>query len=438
MRRVLPSAAALLVGLVLAAPAAAGEWRIVGGTATARGEYPSIARVVTGTLAGCTGTLVAPTWVLTAGHCASSGAVGLGTPVGLPGPAFDVAIGGTAADGSDGEPATVLRAVLPVEYTLTVGYDVALLELLEAPAAAPVPVAGRGYSPLWAPNAMTEIVGFGTSSAEGPVAASLQRADVPIVADPSCAAAYPDSFEAVTQVCAGYAAGGVDACQGDSGGPAYGRSSAGERLVVATSSYGDGCGKAGRPGVYARVADAELREWIRGIAPEAVRDAPPGAVTSPKWVYDPATGTTSSGAPTSSGPPGAGSGSSPPSSATVPGTASTPALRIALGVDPIVRRTLARRGLRYRLRCSGPCVAEVLLRIDRATARRLGLPSAVVGRSRLTRDSAGRSLQQVRIFSAKLRKRLGGLRSVKLTLVASVGPRGSSMRTTIARRVRLK
>ena len=64
-------------------------------------------------------------------------------------------------------------------------------------------------------------------------------------------------------VCAGYPQGGTDTCQGDSGGPLFGHDAAGALRVVGATSFGDGCAQPGKPGVYARVGDAALREWIR-------------------------------------------------------------------------------------------------------------------------------------------------------------------------------
>lgn len=49
--------------------------------------------------------------------------------------------------------------------------------------------------------------------------------------------------------CAGVDAGGKDSCQGDSGGPVVDASS----TLVGLVSWGDGCARAGTPGVYARV-----------------------------------------------------------------------------------------------------------------------------------------------------------------------------------------
>jgi secreted trypsin-like serine protease len=73
-------------------------------------------------------------------------------------------------------------------------------------------------------------------------------------------------------VCAGYPEGGVDTCQGDSGGPLFGHAADGSRRVVGVTSWGDGCAQPGRPGVYARVADTKLREWVRSQAPGGVSD----------------------------------------------------------------------------------------------------------------------------------------------------------------------
>ena len=102
----------------------------------------------------------------------------------------------------------------------------------------------------------------------------MQIAKVPIQSDDDCRAAYPGglstvaddgTFDARSMLCAGYPQGGTDTCQGDSGGPMFG----GGRVVGATS-FGEGCARAGKPGVYARVADDALREWIRSEAPSAV------------------------------------------------------------------------------------------------------------------------------------------------------------------------
>jgi secreted trypsin-like serine protease len=69
--------------------------------------------------------------------------------------------------------------------------------------------------------------------------------------------------------CSSLVPGGVDTCQGDSGGLLL--VAAGSELrLVGDTSYGNGCAEPGFPGVYGRVADDTLREWIRSVAPGAI------------------------------------------------------------------------------------------------------------------------------------------------------------------------
>jgi trypsin len=262
MRRLLLAPALAVSALALAAsPSLA----IVGGHDAAAGAYPSVAEVHLGKSFLCTGTLIAPTWVLTAGHCGSITGAGFATPAAWPAPLIDVYLGSNKA--GQGAPATVAQAIVEPDYLATSGYDVTLLKLAAPAAQAPTKVANDAST--WSPGTLESIVGWGTTSEGGDTPDTLQEAQVPITTDAYCAGAYSD-FDATTMVCAGFPQGGVDTCQGDSGGPLFGRTAAGALKVVGATSFGEGCAQAGKPGVYARVADTALREWIRSQAPESV------------------------------------------------------------------------------------------------------------------------------------------------------------------------
>jgi hypothetical protein len=63
-------------------------------------------------------------------------------------------------------------------------------------------------------------------------------------------------------LCAGFPDGGVDTCHGDSGGPLI----VGARLVGVTS-WGDGCARPSRPGVYVRLHHPPYQQWLRDRVP---------------------------------------------------------------------------------------------------------------------------------------------------------------------------
>ncbi|CAF1121490.1 unnamed protein product [Rotaria sordida] len=66
-------------------------------------------------------------------------------------------------------------------------------------------------------------------------------------------------YDPEKQFCAGFTQGGKDTCQGDSGGPlmlTYNQT----WQIVGITSYGEGCARARKPGVYTRVS--VYRDWI--------------------------------------------------------------------------------------------------------------------------------------------------------------------------------
>lgn len=263
-RRLLIAALAACCSLAVAATP---SMAIVGGQNAQPGEYPSVAEITFGQSFLCTGTLIAPDWVLTAGHCGSITGAAVATPASWPAALIDVRIGSVKP--GQGELVPVSQAIVEPNYLANAGYDITLLQLTRNAASAPTKVAGSAETGLWSAGTVEDIVGFGTTSEGGDTPDNLQKANVPVTNDATCAGAY-DDFDAQSMLCAGYPQGGVDTCQGDSGGPMFGHAAGGALKVVGATSFGEGCARPGKPGVYARVGDSVLREWIRSQAPAAV------------------------------------------------------------------------------------------------------------------------------------------------------------------------
>jgi trypsin len=239
---------------------------VVGGTDAGPNEFPAVAEITFGAFL-CTGTLIAPNTVLSAGHCGSITGAAVASPASWPPQLIDVRIGSNKP--GQGEQRPVQSVTLNPNYLLTSGYDISLLKLSSTSTKAPAKVAGTSEGSLWTPGTLETIVGWGATEEGGDLPDTLQKGQVPITTDAYCAGAYSD-FDPNTMVCAGFPQGGVDTCQGDSGGPMFGKTSTGVLRVVGATSFGEGCARPNKPGVYARVADTVLREWIRSQAPDGV------------------------------------------------------------------------------------------------------------------------------------------------------------------------
>ena len=253
---------------VLASPRGRPSGAVVGGQDADPGEYPAVAEITFGPFL-CTGTLISPTWVLSAGHCSSVTGALVATPASYPPALINVRIGGVSQD--DGETVPVSQVVMHPDYLLTSGYDISLLQLTRASSMAPSQVAGAGERSIWDPGDLETIVGWGATEEGGDLPIGCRRRACR--SPPTRTARAPTATStSVTMVCAGFPEGGVDTCQGDSGGPMFGTTGGGALRVVGTTSFGEGCAREGKPGVYGRVADAELREWIRSHVPDGVSD----------------------------------------------------------------------------------------------------------------------------------------------------------------------
>jgi secreted trypsin-like serine protease len=239
---------------------------IVGGTVPSVREWPWAAHLLFAaeTEAGlrahgtCTGSLIAPTVVLTAAHCVTDGTTG--ELVVEPDLTF-VTLGRHRLGDASGEQ-------LPVErITVHQGWepksfrnDLALLTLARPAGSRPIELADADDSAEYG-----TAVGWGTTQMGGPASDRLFAVQLPIVAHERCDLRYSRTdvdYDPKLNVCAG-GEGGRDTCQGDSGGPLMVPDGAGGWKLLGVTSYGDGCALPDVPGVYAWVGGDALGGWIR-------------------------------------------------------------------------------------------------------------------------------------------------------------------------------
>ncbi|XP_069347708.1 transmembrane protease serine 11B-like [Eulemur rufifrons] len=110
-------------------------------------------------------------------------------------------------------------------------------------------------------NDSVVVTGWGTLYMNGPLPVILQEAFLKIIDNKNCNAPHALSGAVNDEMlCAGFMSGEADACQNDSGGPLAYPDSRNIWHLVGIVSWGDGCGKKNKPGVYTRVTS--YRDWI--------------------------------------------------------------------------------------------------------------------------------------------------------------------------------
>lgn len=220
----------------LAVASALSSAPIVGGTATAVGDFPNVVAILVGS-GICTGELVAPTWVLTAAHCVDPGVVHLADHAAVVA-SIRVLVGTVDATRSGGSRVGAKAAYSAPGWDAAVfgAHDLALIELASpVDGVAPAVV---NLDPARAPIGTTvTMVGFGaiTSGANpGKEFVVLDRTSGPCA---TVAAASGLTLDDARVTC--YAqTDGKGKCDGDSGGPSFALID-GVPQIVGITDFGD-------------------------------------------------------------------------------------------------------------------------------------------------------------------------------------------------------
>lgn len=237
---------------------------IVGGTATTIAANPwQVALTTNSGFQFCGGSIISPSWVVTANHCVVGGNHDTRVVAGI-----------TRVSQQNTGQIRAIDAVLmaPGFTTPETGKDVALLHL-----STPLDLSGanaRAISLVSAADAAagataagvtSTVTGWGTLSSGGSSPDVLQTVTVPIILNSVATSQYGQTITA-DQIAAGVTGvGGRDSCQGDSGGPQT-VSFGGATKLAGVVSWGNGCALPNFAGLYARVSSFEtyINQRING------------------------------------------------------------------------------------------------------------------------------------------------------------------------------
>jgi len=223
---------------------------VVGGAQAPQGKWPDTAAIVfNGNQVGCTGTLIAPDVVITAGHCIG----------GIAGVLLD-----TNDYTSGGE---YIRVTKEIEYPNSWGtVDIGLLLLEKESTVKPRIIAQECVLEELYDGSNVQIVGYGALDIWGQQYGTRLMEATSTVADHDCTDMWRGCNASVSPGGEMGAGGnGVDACFGDSGGPLYMLTDKGDYLVGVTSrSYANVWAPCEEGGIWGR--PDSILGWIEANA----------------------------------------------------------------------------------------------------------------------------------------------------------------------------
>ena len=234
--------------------------KIIGGVPAKPGAYPWQVSLEVSSISDpgrahfCGGSIYNERWIVTAAHCLT----------GVSPSQFNI-VAGTNALKPGVDRHAVTRRIIHRDYEVSApsDSDIALIELekpltLGATAKAIAVLNPNDENKILVSQQKLVVTGWGATDEGGGVVRDLREVTVPFVTNQVCAdpLSYGNAITD-TMICAGLAAGGKDSCQGDSGGPLVNQSSP---LLVGVVSWGEGCARPGKYGVYTRIS--KFKPWI--------------------------------------------------------------------------------------------------------------------------------------------------------------------------------